>query len=103
MIVLRANGGNDAEPIVSYSDEVTATLPAGNAGELHTMQVPIQQFLPLGSVYVVDFSDATINVAILRRDNSTPGVLDVYMYYFANLAGGSVTVHFAGTRHQTIQ
>jgi hypothetical protein len=102
MIVLKDNRASNAEPVVTYADEVEATLPAGNAGELHSMQVPIQQLLPLGSVYSVDFSDATIDVAILRRDNSTPGVLDVYMYYFANIAGGTVTVHFVGTRHRTI-
>jgi hypothetical protein len=87
-------------PVMVYADELAATLPAGNAGDQHTMSINIQQLLPLGSVFTVDFADATIPAAIIRRDNSTAGVLDVYLYYFANIAGGSVNVHFAGVRHQ---
>lgn len=87
-------------PSTVYADEVTCTVPAGLAGEIHTATAMIVQGdMPTGSIVAGDFANDVLPVAILQRFNNTSGQIDVNLYYFQNVAGGTYPFHVALIRH----
>lgn len=90
---------DDGPPNV-IADEQDVTVPAGNPGDTITVAFAIdQRDMPVGQVVCFDFSDQTLPVAVLRRNNNTSGQVEVALYCFAPVAGGTETAHWAIIRH----